>query len=107
MIGSARFGNGFIFFSAPFAGSVRSFALRTVSLGAGRCDEFAKRTRLVIIGSFPKESIVLTGSADQPLRILSDAIVIPIALGVVFPLSHGVSAAGRDGRKLVLSHFTV
>src|SRR4029077_1572281 len=58
-------------------------------------------------GRLPIEAVMPSGRADQFLGIFGDAIVIPIALGVVLPLGNGVSAASSDCGKLILANPAV
>src|ERR1700722_8701850 len=47
------------------------------------------------------------GRADQVLRVFGNAIVVPVACGVVLPLGDRVGAACGNGREFIFANTTV
>src|SRR5260370_41843182 len=77
--------------------------LGAMACGLRRPYQLSKRAGFVLLGRFPEQTIMTAWSTDELLRVLGHAIVVPIALGVVLPLSNRIGAAGGDGGKFVFA----
>ncbi len=97
-------------------GFARSRFWRNARLGGGfrfrsnLCGGYAHAqwTLIFVTVGFPIQTVVFSGRADDKvLSIFRHAIVIPIALGEVFPLRDGVGAAGFYGGEFILADAAI
>ena len=70
---------------------------------AGVADQWTKRTRFLSVCVGPVEAVLLTRRADELLRELLNAVIVPVVKKIV-PLGHRKSSAHEDRIEFVSAH---